>query len=481
MGINPVLLRPRTAEVGRVKVGSKGGKPRKAGASGREYYAPQKFENENGPYFVITKTVRDVNGAENFVVDHALMQKLQPHADKIDGKLRQIPIMVNSDIIDEVAPTRFNKYNGSNLFCFGTGRGKDDATRIIDGKRTKVDCPCDFLEARGEARCKPNMLFRMTILAGDETRIGVNHAFRTTGWNSIRGIFGGLKETLERICTLSEIKLWLCVKWEHKKDRDGKTQRIIVVYVECRIRNLDELVAMQKHALERRSLRLAVMQAGNPVRLGLSAPGDESKQEQEEIAAEWYPRAEVQQIGDLDAVEGDEDDEDSIYDPETGEVYDPQAAQPQSAKTTVPASDLGRNSAGYKSASTSASKTPTESAVPAAKDDAAQGALKLDAMPKDDPFAKIVGEKLRQLAVARGFGDSDKSTLQLGMKEILSEATTEALGSPKHFPLLSREDAVKVNQYLDTAIERQRVRNDDDAANGDDDRANDNIPFDEEL
>jgi hypothetical protein len=320
MGINRKLLHTAPAEVGRIKVGCKGAKPQKS-KGGREWYPPEKFENENGPYFVITKMVRGKGGAENFVVDHDLMKKLERYCDK-DGKLRQMPIRVSSDIIDEVAPTRFNKYNGSNLFCYGSGKGKDDATRIIDGRKTKVDCPCDFLEARGDARCKPNMLFRMTLLVGDETRLGVRHAFRTTGWNSIKGTIGGLEDTLDQLGTLSGVKLWLCVKWEHKKDRDGTLRRIIVVYVECRIKNLEELVEIQKHAIERRRLHLAVVQAGNPVRLGLPAPGDESKAEQAEVAAEWYPRSEVDAHEPYDA----EDDDEVIYDAETGEVIDAEPA-----------------------------------------------------------------------------------------------------------------------------------------------------------
>jgi hypothetical protein len=438
MGINRNLLNARPAEIGRVKVGCKGGKPRMV--KGREHYMPDKFENENGPYFVITKMVRDKGGAENFVVDHALMKQLEPYVDKIDGKLRQIPCIVKSDIIDEVARTRFNKYVGTNLWCYGEGRGEGDATRFIDGKKTKVKCPCGYLDAKGDDRCKPNMIFRFTILAGEETKIGVSHAFRTTGWNSINGTIGGLEEVLETVGTLTRgVKMWLCVKWDLKKDRSGTTRRIIVVYVESRLKNLRELQQLKRDVIEERRLHLAVIQAGNPVRLGLPAPGDESKAEQAEIAAEWYPN------GGESAPEYHDDDEDdeALYDLETGEVLEDEQHDEDKP-----------------------SQRGTDPALPAVDGFYAEGDPNKP-WRNDHPGRARLAQVLRGLAKLRNLDVRTPDKAQKAYAEILAEHTERIFDKPIRFEQLTPAQAVKVDDMVCAEARNRQEQDERDADAGD--------------
>ncbi len=181
MPISPNVLVPRSAEGGKIKIGQVSGK---AGKSGK---LPSKFESKDGPYFVITKTIRGTDPASNFMRDAVLMKELEPFMDKDeDGamRLRQIPIMLDSDIIEQIAPSRLALYRGTNLFCSGTGAGTDAATRWEGGVPAKHDCPCELLKAKSGEKCKPNLILWCTIVAGGETRLGVRHAFRTTGWNS---------------------------------------------------------------------------------------------------------------------------------------------------------------------------------------------------------------------------------------------------------------------------------------------------------
>lgn len=414
VGINRELLRPQPAEIGFVKVGCKGGQARTS-RGGRTYYQAQKFENDNGPFFVVTKTVRGKDGAENFVVDHDLMKKLSKYNDK-DGKLRQIPIAFRSDLIDEVAITRFNKYDGNKLFCSGTGHGENNATRIVNNERTKVTCPCSYLQSTGDDRCKPNILLHFTIMAGEETKIGVSHAFRSTGWDTIKATLGGLEESIRVVGGLTPVQHWLCCKWKHKRDRTGVTRRVIVVYVESRVRDMDHLVELQRVALERRRVKLAVIQTGAPERLGLPAPGDETVAQQAEVAAEWYPRSEV------DAAEGaelerDDDDEVIEYDPETGEV--PASAQ-QSQGTPSPVTE---------------------------KDE--PGSRKNPFLPKADKLMAKIAERLTDLAEARGFERRDVDGFKAALKDVLMQVTTDYCGEPLTFSQLTRKRAEQVLGGID--------------------------------
>lgn len=430
MGINRELLRPQPAEIGFVKVGCKGGKA-KTSRGGRTYYQAQKFENDNGPFFVVTKTVRGKDGAENFVVDTELMKKLSKHNDA-DGKLRQIPIAFRSDLIDEVAITRFNKYEGSKLFCSGTGHGEKNATRIINNERTRVTCPCAYLQATGDDRCKPNILLHFTIMAGEETKIGVSHAFRSTGWDTIKATLGGLEESIRVVGGLTPVQHWLCCKWKHKKDRTGVTRRVIVVYVESRVRDMDHLVELQRIALERRRVKLAVIQTGAPERLGLPAPGDETPAQQAEVAAEWYPRNEVdaQESAESDHEREDDGDDEVIeYDPDTGEVLG--AGEPE----TAPAPE---ESAKSTSSSTAERTDP--------------GGRKDPFLPKTDKLMAKIAERLSDLADVRGFDRREVDSFKLALKDVLLQVTTDYCGEPLTFSQLTRRRAEQVLGGIDLEI-----------------------------
>jgi len=100
MPISTRVLSRRNSEAGKIKIGGRSGQERVT-KGGTKWRAPEKFENQNGPYFVVTKTTRDTEGA-NFVVDTQIMTALKAMGccDE-DGQLRRIPIMFSSGDIDE--------------------------------------------------------------------------------------------------------------------------------------------------------------------------------------------------------------------------------------------------------------------------------------------------------------------------------------------------------------------------------------------
>ena len=100
----PKGLTPRIAELGKIKIGGKSDHVRRT-KSGGEWRAPEKYD-----HFVITTPER--NQGNQLIPDERLMESLiQEHGDH-DGKLRQIPIYLLSDNIDEVLLARYSNTKG---------------------------------------------------------------------------------------------------------------------------------------------------------------------------------------------------------------------------------------------------------------------------------------------------------------------------------------------------------------------------------
>lgn len=418
MPISLDVLKPRSAEAGKIKIGQVTGKK----GAGKN---PQKLESKQGPYFLITKTIRGEEDT-NFVRDVALMKQLEQYADvDADGvkRLRRIPIMLDSDDIEQVAPTRLALYRGTNIFCAGTGGGKGDATRWEgDGRTdvsTRVDCPCDYLRSRGKDKCKPNLILWCTIIAGAETRLGVRHAFRTTGWNSIKSILAALETIRAQVGTICGIKLWLCVKWDLKKDATGTTRRIPVVHVECRT---NDLPALRREAIANERTRLEVVQLRNPAVLALPIPAvNESKATQAAVAAEWFPTQEAEQDDDL------HDDEDDLYDPETGVVYEDEAED---------------------DAANDATGEPEQRQTQATQATQATGTEAEDRKR----WQRRLGPMLKQLAELRELPATQES-----MIDVLSQLTTEAFGKSIPFGQLTLEQAGMIDAVVDAEIKKRQA------------------------
>lgn len=441
MPISDNVLTPRQAELGKIKIGRRADKQHTAKGSGRAYAPPQKLETKDGPYFLITKTIRDQHGSENFIVDTALMQTLAPFKDK-DGMLRRIPFMLDSDDIEESFPSGLGFYRKGKLWC-ANNVGQGIATRFDGDKPRKVECTCEWLGAEGDEKCKPGGTLWCTILAGRDTVIGMRHAFRTHGWNSIRAIRGGLLAIKKIVGTICGVKMWLVVQHHLTKRRDGKWQRVPLVSVMI---EADDIPAAQAHAIAAAQRRMTVLQiASNPAVLGLPAPGqNETPQQQEEIAAEWFHPGESEGA-DVSDVEDDDEEEVIDYDPLTGVVRDPNAEpEPESRRSTQPAMD----------AATTAYDTDRPG----------------QPWGKDHPGRSRLGQLLRQLASARGLEINNEAGAQRALRDVIAEMTERKFGKPILFGNLTNEQAGILDCEAQAEIDRREAEDREDAeGDGDDD------------
>ena len=156
-------IRPRLAEAGKIKTGGLG--ETRTAESGREYRLPISYD-----HFVITRNDRDSAG--DLVLDRVLMDaigKLQSDSTsrvEMGVKIREIPIVLHSDELEEVFPTSYACYLGKKLHCRGDG---EKATRweIKDGHKTGVvtgiKCTCPYLGATGGPICKPHGILHCSI------------------------------------------------------------------------------------------------------------------------------------------------------------------------------------------------------------------------------------------------------------------------------------------------------------------------------
>jgi len=475
MPIHSSVLTARLAEAGKVKIGRLGEARAKQSGEGT-YRQPERLN-----YFIVTKTVRKGND-DNFIEDTALMAELP--TDK-DEKIRQIPILLDSDLIEEVFPTSLACYAGRALHCRGTGFGTATRWEIKGGRQTgltrPVACTCPYLtDPNSKLVCKPHGTLWFTIVAGEETRLGVRHSFRTTSWNSIRAIQSALETIQKTVGTIVGIPLIMVVRPTLTRTRDGGTRTIQVVHVELRTK---DLLALQRHAIEAAKGRHTVAAiAGRPLHLALPQPAgpQETATEQAEIQQEWHPEEEPEDEGEEGDLEPGKD-----FDAKTGEIFDVPFTEKEGttttatapASTTVPASQLGRGSAGYTTQKSSnpvkdeaaelsfgAKSTETvddedlkrraREAVSTLCSDTITSSVGFnEVLPKDDPARGIIGKLLKELAELRGFEGRE---LQKGMKEITAEVTTLICGEPVPFANIQLGHAMKIVPELQGLITLKR-------------------------
>lgn len=167
-------IKPRFAEVGKIKTGGKGEtRPTKDGKS--TYQLPVKYD-----YFVVTTTEKGKDG--NFIIDKEIMSKLgdQP---------KEIPIRLPFDSIDMNFFTSFQYYHGNKCVCMGDG---EKVTRIgSDGNEKNINCEPDLCEYLKDGKCKVSGILSCHIPL--TMQVGAVHRFRTHSWNSVSNILASLE------------------------------------------------------------------------------------------------------------------------------------------------------------------------------------------------------------------------------------------------------------------------------------------------
>ena len=170
----------RLNEAGKIKIGKKSENelPTKAGGTFRP---PERLD-----HFIVTTTEKDANG--DLVVDKALMKALSEDQDTVKnekGEIVGIPIRLIYDDTELNFPTRLAAYEKGILTCYGDGESA--YSRLSEFKNSK-QCPCSRLDS-GE--CKYNG--KLTCVIDAAEMFGQVHVFRTTSFNSVHGIIGGIE------------------------------------------------------------------------------------------------------------------------------------------------------------------------------------------------------------------------------------------------------------------------------------------------
>lgn len=273
-------LIPTLAEGGKIKIGGLG--ETRKGSNGN-YRLPVKHD-----FFTITTTRRD--GAGDLIVDEALMAEL---ATDQDGKVRELPIVLHDDEIENVFPTTYALYSGKKLFCRGDGEHairKEMRGNEWTGATSELKCPCEFLGAKGKMTCKPHGTLHCSIRVPGRAVAGSVYKWRTTSLISIQRMIGSLQQ-IQGICgTLCGIPLMLKLEPIDVAPPDAPASTVYCCHVELRAADIQ---AVQRDAIAASQMR-AKVRASIGYQALLAPPAlDETPEEQAEIAQEFHPEAEV--------------------------------------------------------------------------------------------------------------------------------------------------------------------------------------------
>jgi len=178
-------LERRLNEAGKIKIGMKGEEV--TTTNGKKMRLPVRLD-----HFVITTTEKGPDG--DFVLDVDLMDDIKDSSSTLtDGKnnIVGIPIRLLYDDTELNFPTRLACYANGILECEGNG---EKSRKRMDNFEREYSCPCakyDDPAYTGFDKCKANG--KLTCVIDAAGLFGQVHIFRTTSYNSITGIIGGIE------------------------------------------------------------------------------------------------------------------------------------------------------------------------------------------------------------------------------------------------------------------------------------------------
>jgi hypothetical protein len=283
------IIQARVPELGKIKIGGLGEeRPTRAGG---KFRLPRKDD-----HFTITTLYREDNGKGNLIPDRALMEQLAAdgYADD-DGKLRQLPIAVLSNDLEEIIQATYCWYVGKR--CAARSDGVK-LTKFYDGKNwlpkpIETDWKPEFLEKkddRGNRYLKLHATLSCVISAKTGHWGGV-YKMRTTSTISASQLLGSLVE-LKRLTNgiLRGLPLRLVLR-PMQVAPDGKVTTVYVVHCELVGTDLQALqnLAAQRAAFELKHAKQVALAQIEYKRL-IKNPGEaESIIEAAEIAEEFHP------------------------------------------------------------------------------------------------------------------------------------------------------------------------------------------------
>lgn len=187
MPISEKVLRPRLAEVGRIKIGGLGEKRRSA--QGKDWQLPVKYD-----HFVITRMEKGQDG--NFSRDEDIHRL-------VGDKPTELKVILLTNRHDLNFRCELAHYQGARCLCRGDGEKAERVANLQTGELTTVECPCPNLNATDEksSKCKPHGV--LSCVLADSNISGGVWRFATTSWNTIRNLDSSLK--FLGICTGGKI------------------------------------------------------------------------------------------------------------------------------------------------------------------------------------------------------------------------------------------------------------------------------------
>lgn len=281
-------------ELGKIKIGGKGAERQKQG--GGTWRLPEKHD-----YFTITTMNRSAKG--DLVVDDALMQDLLGNYGDKDGKLRQIPIRLLSDDIEDVLQSAFVWYGGKTIGARSDGvrvtwfNDPQNGRRYKEPIEDKWDTAClDMKDSKGKNIFKVHTNLSC-VIAASESRWGGVYKFRTTSVISFRQLYGGLAHIHALTGgILAGMPLVLAVR-PIQVSPEGTAITVHVVHVELRGKDLQQL---QNQAADLAKFRLTfakqIETTKQQYRKFLELPGVESPEDAKDIAEEFAPEEQTDEI-----------------------------------------------------------------------------------------------------------------------------------------------------------------------------------------
>ena len=294
-------IKGQLTELGRIKTGGLG--EARTSAKGGTYRLPVKHS-----YFTIVGNERDSAG--DLIEDAALMKRLlDAHGEDViekkkDAKgvvakvkvrrLRELPIVLLSDSLDEVLLASYCVYNGKACACRCDGENATYYQTCNGGVWTMLPepkvVPCNKEHEKPGWKLHIKLLCAISELSN---RFGGFYTWRSTSEISLEQLVGGLRYIQSLTCgVLAGLPLRLVIR-PVVVTPEGKPTTVYVVHVELRA---DDLSAVQRMALEMAQVRLRnakeLSAVGQQYRALLSAPGEnETAEEAAETAAEFHPVA----------------------------------------------------------------------------------------------------------------------------------------------------------------------------------------------
>lgn len=289
MSLEAMFPSPRLVELGKIKIGRKEEKVRQA-ASG-PWQAPEKID-----HFLITTLRRD--DRNNFIPDHELMEELKADYADRDGNLRQLPIYVLSNDIEDVMQSAWLWYMGrTKLAAKSDG---ETLTKFFDLRAgTKLADPVavpwdssyeNLVDLKKAPLFKKHTVFNC-VIASRNGRWGGVYKFRTISKVTGDQLYGSLTHVKQLTGgVLRGLPLRLVIR-PMQVAPGGIVTTIFVCHVELRGSDLHELQqrALQQAQFETQHV-VAIRKSDQIYKAMLKAPGDdETPDEIDDVTTEFAP------------------------------------------------------------------------------------------------------------------------------------------------------------------------------------------------